>query len=304
MNVRQVLKRFLPPILIDTIRGVSKGKSSSQLYIRRGRVPWSAGYNAYKAQVIAAALNDGDLLKLFRCRGFLPPGYGVGIDERCIEYPWLLAHLPDGPGIMLDAGSTLNHDFILDQPVLRCKVLHILTLAPEANHYLRKGITYLFEDLRNIPIRDAYYDTIACLSSLEHVGFDNTLYSRDETHREHRPEDFLLTMRELRRVLKSGGSLLVTVPFGVCRNLGTFQQFDRKLLSRAVEAFGESGEVVEAFYRYTAEGWNVAEAEDCAECEYVEWISRPRDQWPSPLPVELDRAAAARAIACVRLVKA
>lgn len=304
MNLRQVSKRLLPPILVDAIRGLSHGRPASQLHIRRGKVPWSLGYNAYKAQVITAALGDGDLLKRLRGRGPLPPGYGVGLDERCIEYPWMLAHVPDGPGIMLDAGSTLNHGFILDQPVLRCKMLHILTLAPEAIHLRRKGITYLFEDLRDIPIRDAYYDTIVCVSTLEHVGFDNTLYSNNETHREHRPGDFMIAMRELSRVLKSGGSLLLTVPFGAYRDFGTFQQFDRTLLSSAVEAFGKSGEVVEAFYRYSAEGWNVVEAEECAECEYVEWITRPPDQWPRPLPVEPDRAAAARAIACVRLLKA
>jgi len=303
MNLREVPKRFLPPIFMDTIRGLSRGKPASQLYIRRGRVPWSPGYNAYKAQVIAKALSDGNLLKLFRCRGSLPAGYGVGIDERCIEYPWLLAHLQSGPAVMLDAGSTLNDEFILDHPIFRGKVLHVLTLAPEAHCFWQKGISYLFQDLRDIPIRDGYYDTIACLSTLEHVGFDNTLYTGDETHRERRPEDVLVVMRELRRVLRSGGSLLFTVPFGVYRNLGTFQQFDRKLLSCAVEAFGESGEVVETFYRYTAEGWRLVEADDCAECEYVDWVSRGPDQWPRPLPVEPDRAAAARAVACVRLLK-
>jgi SAM-dependent methyltransferase len=304
MNPRPGLKRFLPPILVETIRGLSKVRASSQRYIRRGRVPWSPGYLAHRAQVIAEALSDGDLLKSFRCGGPLPPGYGLGIDERCIEYPWLLAHLPDGPGNVLDAGSALNHEFILDRPVLQCKVLHILTLAPEANHFRRKGITYLFEDLRDIRIRDAYYDTVACLSTLEHVGFDNTPYSSDETHREHRPEDFVFAMRELRRVLKSGGSLLLTVPFGVYRDLGTFQQFDRTLLSHAVEEFGATREVSETFYRYTAEGWNVADADECERCEYVGWITRRPDQWPRPLPVEPDRAAAARAVACVRLLKA
>jgi hypothetical protein len=61
--------------------------------------------------------------------------------------------------------------------------------------------------------------------------------------------------------------------------------------------------VVETFYRYTAEGWNLAEAVDCAECDYVEWITRPRNEWPTPLPVEPDLAAAARSVACVRLLK-
>jgi len=36
-------------------------------------------------------------------------------------------------------------------------------------------------------------------------------------------------------VLKPGGSLFLTVPFGIYRHFGTFQQFDRKLLSRVVE---------------------------------------------------------------------
>jgi len=204
MNLKQVPKRLLPPILVDTIRGLSKGKVSSQLYVRGGRVPWSLGYNAYKTQVIAAALSDEDLLRVFRCGGSLPPSYGVGIDERCIEYPWLLANLPAELGIMLDAGSTLNHEFILDHPIVRSKVLHILTLAPEAHCFWQKGISYMFQDLRDIPIRNSYYDTIACLSTLEHVGFNNTLFGCKQTRSQDRPDDFVIAMGELRRVLKSG----------------------------------------------------------------------------------------------------
>ena len=169
--------------------------------------------------------------------------------------------------------------------------------------FWQKGISYLFHDVRDIPIRDAYYDTIACLSTLEHIGCDNALYTGDEAHRECKPEDFVLAMQELCRVLKLGGRLFLTVPFGIYRHFGTRQQFDQKLLARAIEAFGKESLLSVTFYRYTAEGWNVADAADCAECEYVEWIARTRDQWPDPLPVEPDLAAAARAVACVRLIK-
>jgi hypothetical protein len=88
------------------------------------------------------------------------------------EYSWLLAHLQSGPEIFLDAGSALNHAFILEQPVLEKKKLHILTLAPESNCFWQKGISYLYHDLRSIPIRDGYYDAIVGLSTLEHVGCD------------------------------------------------------------------------------------------------------------------------------------
>ena len=70
-------------------------------------------------------------------------------------------------------------------------------------------------------------------------------------------------------MLKPGGSLFLTVPFGVYSHMGVQQQFDRNLLPRAEEAFGSGIEVSETFYRYTIEGWNVTDAKDCANCEYV-----------------------------------
>jgi SAM-dependent methyltransferase len=230
----------------------------------------------------------------------------VGVDERCVEYPWLLANLEDCREALLDAGSTLNHDFILDHPLLRKKIIHILTLAPEGNCFWQKSISYLFHDLQEIPMRDDCYDTIVCVSTLEHVGCDNAHYTGGEAARENRPEGFILAMKELYRVLKPGGTLLLTVPFGVYRHFGMFQQFDRDLLSRAVKAFGTVRDRRETFYRYAAGGWSAAEAEDCTDCDYVEWIATAwaRNQWPATIRVEPDLASAARAVACVRIVKA
>jgi len=272
-------------------------------YMKAGRIPWSRGYEQAKTRFISEVLANPGLVEVFQKGCKLPEQFGVAFDERCVEYPWLLAHLKPGPERILDAGSTLNHAFILNHHVFWEKKLHILTLAPENNCFWHRGVSYLYDDLRSIPIRDDYYDIIACVSTLEHVGCDNTLYAHKNSHREHRPVDFVLVMQEFRRVLECGGTLFLTVPFGVYRHFGAFQQFDEKLLSRAVEAFGKASEVTETFYRYTREGWQLADAADCAPCEYVEWITRPHDQWPNPLPVERDLAAAARAVACVRLIK-
>lgn len=270
---------------------------------RHGRVPWSPGYDEHKRRFLAATIDDEALLERFRTGAALPANHGVGIDERSVEYPWLLAWLGCRPGVLLDAGSALNHEFLLSHPALRAREIHIVTLAPEVESFVGRGISYLFHDLRDLPLRSDFYDDVACVSTLEHVGFDNTAYTHDEAHREQRPDDFRLVMRELNRVLKPGGRLYLTVPFGVPRRFGSFRPFDRALLDAAVAAFGGSTEMREAFYRYTAEGWQRADADDCAACEYVEWITRPHDQWPRPTPVEPDRAAAARAVACVRLVK-
>jgi len=204
----------------------------------------------------------------------------------------------------LDAGSALNHAFILEQPVFEKKKLHILTLAPESNCFWQRGISYLFHDLRSVPIRDEYFDDIVCLSTLEHVGCDNSGYTRQEVYREHRSDDFILALQELSRILKPEGTLFLTVPFGEYRHFGSFQQFDEKLLSRAIDAFGRTNAVT-SFYRYSDTGWDVANIEDCTNVEYVEWVAKvwSGGQWPEPLPVEPDRAAAARCVACVKLTK-
>jgi SAM-dependent methyltransferase len=274
-------------------------------FAANGNTPWTRGYHEARSRYISQTLANPSLMEIFRANRRLADGYGIGIDERCVEYPWFFANLPDGPERLLDAGSTLNHEFLLEQPFFSKKTLHILTLAPEETCLWHKGFSYLYADLRENPIRDGYYDTVACLSTLEHVGCDNYSYSHQDQHREGRPEDFAPVMKELYRVLKPGGSLLLTVPFGKYRNHGSLQQFDDKLLTQAIQAFGATRSVTRTFFRYTAQGWNVASAADCAHCEYVEWVIKlsKGEAVPLPRPVDSDRAAAARAVACVRLVK-
>src|SRR3954454_12407795 len=134
-NARQVLKR--------------------RRFQRSGMKPWTKGYIEYKLHEIARVLRAGD----FRPEN-LPPGFGFRLDERIVEYPWFFSRLPSGPGVLLDAGSILNFDFLLDQPALQEKQLHICTLAPESECFWQKGkgVSYLFDDLRNLPYRDHWFD--------------------------------------------------------------------------------------------------------------------------------------------------
>jgi hypothetical protein len=268
--------------------------------------PWSMGYNLAKFGFIHQIINNPNLLKTFSQKEPLSEKFGIGFDERCVEYPWLLSHLTQQPATLLDAGSVLNFETLLNHSIFVNKKLHILTLAPESNCFWQKGISYLYEDLRHIPSRDSYYDAIICLSTLEHIGCDNTLYTQDTNYQENLPDDFLQAMQELRRVLKSGGSLFLSVPFGKYGNFKTFQQFDYPLLSEAIKTFGDTQLIKETFYQYTPQGWQLSTAQDCANCEYVQWltIAYEQHQIPNPIPVEPDLAAAARAVACVQLIKA
>jgi hypothetical protein len=96
------------------------------------------------------------------------------------------------------------------------------------------------------------------------------------------------------------------VPYGIYQHLGWSQQFNSTMLSQAITGFGGTGnETKITFYRYSSSGWQVVSPDECADCEYVGWIADAwlRGTWPDVVPVEPDLAAAARAVACVRLLK-
>ena len=271
-------------------------------YLMGKQPSWSLGYDLYRRDFISQMLSDSDVMSRFQTSQPLPPGYGIGLDERCVEYPWLFAQLGAQPERVLDVGSTLNHAFILDHPIWQSKRLHILNLAPENYCYWDLGISYLFEDLRQIPILDNYYDTVVCISTLEHIGAENDRFTRAKTCEENRTGDFVLGMREMYRVLKPFGQLFLTVPFGRYRDLGTQRVFDENLLEQAISAF-ESKDVIRDFFRYTQQGWQYADKGECKDCEYVDWLMLPVERRPTQFPMQPDGATAARAVACIKLKK-
>src|SRR5690606_32884275 len=52
--------------------------------------PWSDEYVKQHRAFVSRALDDPDLMLRFRRGQPLPEGYGVGFDERVIEFPWTL----------------------------------------------------------------------------------------------------------------------------------------------------------------------------------------------------------------------
>src|SRR5207247_10845900 len=128
---------------------------------------WTPEYVQARDRFISETLDDHQLLARFRSRRRLPRGYGVGLDERVIEYPWLFAQEPVGR--VLDAGSTLNHVHLLDRLLPRIDALTITTLVPEQPDFTSRGVSYVYADLRELPFRDGWFDSVVCLSTLEHV---------------------------------------------------------------------------------------------------------------------------------------
>ena len=275
-------------------RTTARAKSNIRKYLASGRKPWTPGYTDYKKVLLGEMLENQDLLDRFRRNSALPPQYGLRIDERIVEYPWVLSRLDIAERLLLDAGSALNFQYILDLPALRSRSVVIYTLSTEAI-MKRSNVSYIYGDLRHTILGSDCFDEIVCISTLEHVGMDNTfLYSEDPGFNEAELNDYQDVIREFSRLLKPGGKLFITVPFGRYENIGWLQQFDQQKIETVLEVFGGAASNV-VYYRYFADGWQVTDAETCADCSYFDIHSRT--------DYEPDYVAAARAVACIEMMK-
>jgi methyltransferase family protein len=126
-----------------------------------------------------------------------------GVDERPIEIPWCLARYA-GEERVLDVGYAFAEPMYLEGlTALGAPELVGVDLVEAAV----PGLRSVQADLRSLPFRDGEFGLAIAISTLEHVGRDNTQYGlADES------DDSLdAALRELRRVSER---LLVTVPTG------------------------------------------------------------------------------------------
>jgi SAM-dependent methyltransferase len=277
--------------------------SKSEFNIWNGKA-WDAGYIEYRDAYITRLLDDPAVIKGAWPRDELSSGFGIGLDERCIEYPWVLSRLNPEMRLLLDVGSTLNHSFLIDSRLLQDRKLTILTLFPEKNCFWQKGISYVFDDARRMPFREGLFDTIVCISTLEHIGYDNSIYTNSLHHRQNNPNEYLHALSEMWRVLRPGGALFVTVPYGRFTHLGFSIQFDKAGIQQLVSSVDSKYSEL-SFFGYSEHGWHRTTAEEAGESEYVQWVARAwlNNEWPVEIPVEPDRAAAARSVCCLRFEK-
>lgn len=130
-----------------------------------------------------------------------------GPNERIIELPLAFEVLAlHRPGRVLDAGCSCNVKMIT-VPVP--EVTHVTqNLSSEAREE-QPHRHYVAADLRDLSQwPDRYFDRVVCISTLEHVGLDNTEYDAPV---ETDPDSVTTAVAELWRVC--GGTLLITVPF-------------------------------------------------------------------------------------------
>ena len=80
------------------------------------------------------------------------------------------------------------------------------------------NVTFHQADVRELPIPDNTFDKVLAVSTVEHIGLQNPEVLSDVLPPYDSDGD-LRAVCELVRVLKKGGDLIMTLPFGVCDGL-------------------------------------------------------------------------------------
>lgn len=278
--------------------GLVPGLDPISQYLRGGRLPWSPGYSKFKNQLIREIFANPELMERFRQDLALPEGFGPRLDERVVECPWTVAHIRPGKGRILDAGSVFNTPLILELPEVNDRTLFIYSRELDSIH-LNPRVSYIHGDFREPVLRDELFETVVCISTLEHVGMWPTPKPpyEESLAKPQPPKDhfaYRVALSEFRRMLIKSGQFLLTVPFGRYEDHDWQQQFDAKGIQDIIAAFG--GECrTETYYRYCPEGWQKATRDECAECSYFNIVRTPQ--------FNPDYAAAARAVACLELIR-
>lgn len=253
--------------------------------------PWGTGYSFYKFTYIRNTIEKN--LHYFQ-KEALPQGYGAGLDERVVEYPWVFSRIKKEERVILDAGSSLNHWDILSLSCLQERTIYLTTLFYEGQ-YGNKNVMYRYEDLRELSFPDEYFDAAVCISTLEHVGMDNTcLYGTDEQKKENAPAAYLQAVWELKRVLKKGGALYLTMPYGAYQHHNWFQVFDAKMVDQLIQSFDPST-LNEKYFKYEHQQWNYSVRSSCQRCRFFDVHAE------SSIPE--DHLAASESVVCLEMIK-
>jgi len=173
--------------------------------------------------------------------------FEVYMNERVIDYPFAHGSLGLPPGAkVLDVGC-LGSIFPIELASLGYHVWGVDLGEYPLTH---PNFTYVQSDVTRMPFEDGFFDAVTAISTLEHIGL--TRYGDAEDSQGDRQ-----AVAEMCRVLKDGGRLIITVPFGrrgIARWKGAnlHRAYDWESLQRLFEGM----EVADArFYMRREHSW-------------------------------------------------
>jgi SAM-dependent methyltransferase len=208
-------------------------------------------------------LEQGECKKFNDCRLLAKVlYYQPANSDRYLEYPWLLQNINIASGKILDVGSTASNMLYNFLP----KAVEINSIDLNSKYIESEAIKFAVGDIRKTNYEDNYFDVVSCISTLEHIGVSGRYGSDDD------PEGDLRAVKEMGRILKPGGTMLVTVPYGIRDVLPINKLYNKERIIRLFKDFS----AVEIEYKKYFGQFNLWLATDEAEAAKTDMI---KDRW-------------------------
>jgi len=171
------------------------------------------------------------------------------IGNRFDEYFWVAKKLETN-GKLLDVGC-YGH---FTQELATIPSLDVYGIDIREQDY-KPNFKFFLVDASRTDFGDDFFDQIIAISSIEHFGLE----AYDNQNIDENLD--LKTMKELYRILKKGGNIFLTFPFGK-GNKPTYRKYDEHRLKQLLNGF----EIKESkFIRQTHVGWVETSMEDASK---------------------------------------
>lgn len=167
--------------------------------------------------------------------------------QRVVEYPWVVnyIHTLKEHSLVLDIGCS---ESLFNQSLVKSK-FRVVGLDIRENLFPNKYLHFIKRNVTDTGLPSNLFDAICVVSTIEHIGLSSYCQKIQDS------DGDIQALRELSRVLKKGGSLIVTTPY-VGRNalhVDLFERhYNRKRLERLIEGFRVLKE--DYFYPYKSGG--------------------------------------------------
>lgn len=166
------------------------------------------------------------------------------LHSRCIEYPFAASRLGHAK-VILDVGTSKADPAWINW--LENLPIKVYATDYDVPFKTFRNLTFHQADLRQLPLPDNFFDKIMAISVIEHIGLESPQVSSNNIPQVSSDGD-LIAFKELARVLKPGGALIMTLPFGVkeglilgnqARNytLESIKSFDNILHTECIEYY-------------------------------------------------------------------
>lgn len=166
--------------------------------------------------------------------------------DRFLEYPFAIGRLPEKRVKLLDIGSAGSFFPLivaaLGYDVTACDIRTYEIL----NRLTFKNIRFIQQDIIKVPLPEASFDAVTCISTLEHIGLRSRYGSIEDI------DGDIKMMKEILKVLRPGGMVIITVPYGIAEIIAPYHRiYDYSDIKTIVAGFNI---VEERYYTFDKKG--------------------------------------------------